>query len=155
MPPIAPKLQRQRKQRPLPLQSPGDEPSTPAPRATRAECEELFLFLKTRKALGWKHGITRAEVRIGLSKMLNRFVADRRLQAVMAYAPLYGFPLASNSSSGYFIIDTVEDADTCIEELYSRIEEHRLRLKGLEAIRERIKRGDSKEDGRYPGPEKP
>lgn len=157
MPPINPELQRQRrrKQQDLPL---ADDATTPlqAPRATRAEAEELYLFLRTRKALGWKHGMTRAEVRVGLSKMVNRFISDRKLQATMHIATLYGFPLASNSSSGYFIIDTVEDADTCIEELYSRIDEHRHRLKGLEAVRERIKRGDAKQEGGgYPGPEKP
>lgn len=140
MPPHMPRIR--------PRQFPRTQPTLPLPEttkqapvlpATRVECEELYLFLKTRKALGATHGLARAEVRAGLSKMVNRHVADRKLQQIMAAAPVYGFPLASGSSAGYFIISTLDDADTCIDELNSRITEHTRRVLALQDIRERIK----------------
>ena len=142
MAPIAPQLQR--RQRALPLSPEPQAKTGPVP-ATRVECEELYLFLKTRKALGWTHGMGRAEVRVGLSTMVNRHVADRKLQQIMAAAPVYGFPLASNSASGYFIIGSLDDVDTCIDELNSRISEHAKRVRALERIRERFRHGQEAE----------
>jgi hypothetical protein len=139
MAPIAPHLQR--RQRPLPLSPEPHRSEAPPLPATFAECEELHLFLHHRHAVGTGHGLPRAEVQAGLSAMVNRKISDRKLQQIMAAAPLHGFPLASSSYHGYFVVSTRDDVDACINELNSRIVEHTRRVLALEVIRERIVHG--------------
>jgi hypothetical protein len=82
--------------------------------------------------------------------MVNRKVSDRKLQQIMAAAPVHGFPLASSSYHGYFVVSTPADVDACINELNSRIVEHTRRVLALEVIRERMAHGEkagTKEEG--------
>jgi hypothetical protein len=61
--------------------------------------------------------------------------ATAKLQRIVSDAPNYGFPVASNSRTGYFVVQSAEDFDTCIGELESRIREHRWRVDSLRALR--------------------
>jgi hypothetical protein len=103
--------------------------------STYAECEQLYAYLRSKGVIGREHGLLKREVLVGFRTVVDYFVADRTLQRILADAPRYGFPLASSSSHGYFIVETLDDLDGCIAELQSRIHEHQLRVESLERLR--------------------
>lgn len=127
MPPLAPLRQRK-----LPIPPP--ETAAPAT-SSREECAQLHAYLRTHGYVGSTHGITRKALRAQFSASVGRFVSDRRLQRIVSDAPSLGFPVASNSRTGYFVVETAEEFDACIEELESRAREHTWRAASLRSLR--------------------
>lgn len=124
--PLAPLRQRKL---PIPL------PTTPMPGASAEECRQLHEYLQRTGYVGSVNGIKRAALRPQFSAAVGRYVSDRRLQRIVADAPARGYPIASNSRTGYFVVDVRDDLDECIEELESRIAEHTIRADSLRAFR--------------------
>lgn len=143
MAPIAPHLQR-RRQPSLPLPPAPEKPGQAT--STYAECEALYAYLRHKGVIGRERGLLKREVLVGFRTVVDYYVADRTLQRILADAPSYGFPLASSSSHGYFIVETLEDLDGCIDELMSRIHEHTQRVQSLTKLRERFTHEENSEN---------
>lgn len=136
MPPLAPLRQRKL---PLPAPEAGVGPCA----STREECAQLHDYLKTRGYVGSVNGITRKALRPQFAAHVGRHVADRVLQRIVSDAANYGFPVASNSRTGYFVVETTDDFTACIEELESRAREHQWRAQSLRALMPKIPTKDT------------
>jgi hypothetical protein len=119
MPPLAPLRQRK-----LPLPAPAEAPLRGS---TREECSQLYQYLLHTGYVGLAQGITRQTLRRQFAAHVGRHIGDRKLQRIVSDAPNY--------RTGYFVVQSAEDFDTCIGELESRIREHRWRVDSLRALR--------------------